>query len=149
MMKLYTDGGARGNPGHAGIGVVLIEGEKIVFQGCQYIGEKTNNEAEYLALIYGLEEALKFTKEIKVFADSELMVSQINGDYKIKKDHLKTLFKQVTILKNQFSSFSISHILRGENKAADKLVNKAIDEFLDGSRGLKEISILTRQEKLF
>ncbi|RJQ33279.1 MAG: reverse transcriptase-like protein [Actinobacteria bacterium] len=148
-MTLYTDGASRGNPGPAGIGVILLDNDNVVYQGCEYLGEKTNNEAEYLALIYGLEEASKHTKKLKVFSDSLLLVSQIKGDFKIKKDNLKTLHARVKELTKLFDYFTISHTYRENNKKADKMANTAIDEFTDGKRQIKTFDFLYCQDKLF
>lgn len=126
---LYTDGGARGNPGPAGIGIVILDNaKKKLKEAFKYIGETTNNIAEYSALIYGLEEAAAFkANEIVINLDSELVVKQLNGEYKVKDPGMKELFdKALGILKN-FNSFEIRHIDRSKNKEADKLVNKAIN----------------------
>ena len=126
---LYTDGGSRGNPGPSGIGVVILDSaKKKVKQLYKYIGETTNNIAEYNALIQGLEEALTLkANEVVVCLDSELLAKQLNGEYRVKDSDLRPLFeKAVGILKN-FNSFEIKHIERSKNKEADKLVNKAIN----------------------
>jgi len=126
---IYTDGGARGNPGPAGIGVVILdEKKKKIKELSKYIGEATNNNAEYNALIYGCEEALLLNaNEATIYLDSELVVKQINGEYRVKDEGIKPLFeKAVNALKN-FKTFEIKHIDRSKNKDADKLVNKAIN----------------------
>jgi len=126
---LYTDGCCRGNPGPAGIGVVIKDSRrKILKELSEYIGEATNNIAEYSALIRGLEEASDLgAEEIAVFMDSELVVKQINGEYRVKDDGMKELFRRtVEVLKN-FRSYEIKHTDRSNNKEADKLANRAID----------------------
>ena len=126
---IYTDGGSRGNPGPAGIGVVILDANrKKIKEVWKYIGEATNNIAEYTALIHGLEEAAKLAADdVIINMDSELVVCQLNGEYKVKDPGMKELFeKAVTVLKN-FKSFEIKHIERAKNKEADKLVNKAIN----------------------
>jgi ribonuclease HI len=126
---LYADGGARGNPGPAGIGAVIFDAKKNkVKELYKYIGETTNNNAEYNALIYGLEELRSLRADkVVINLDSELVVKQLNGEYRVKNSEIKPLFeKAVAILKN-FKSFEIRHIDRSENKEADKLVNKAIN----------------------
>ncbi|MDD3905899.1 MAG: ribonuclease HI family protein [Candidatus Omnitrophica bacterium] len=126
---LYADGGARGNPGPAGIGAVIFDSKKKrVGEVYKYIGEATNNNAEYNALICGLEEARKLgADKIVINLDSELVVKQLSGEYKVKSVDIKPLFeKAVTALKH-FGSFEIRHIDRSQNKEADKLVNKAIN----------------------
>lgn len=126
---LYTDGGSRGNPGPAGIGVVILDSaKKRIKDFYKYIGETTNNIAEYNALIHGLEEAAKLNAdEVVINMDSELIAKQLNGEYRVKNSDIKPLFeKALGILKN-FRSFEIRHIGRSKNKEADKLVNKAIN----------------------
>ena len=126
---IYTDGGSRGNPGPAGIGVVILDsGKKKLKEIHKYIGEATNNVAEYSALICGLEEAFALNAdEIVLHMDSELIVKQLNGEYRVKDERMKTLFaKAIKELKN-FKAFEIKHIDRLKNKEADKLVNKALN----------------------
>ena len=125
---LHTDGGARGNPGPAGIGVVLeMGGEKKTFK--KYIGEATNNQAEYQALLLGLEEAQKAgADEVSCLLDSELVVKQLNREYKVKNQELAPLFVKIYNLSQQFKKVTFAHVYREENKEADKLVNEAIDE---------------------
>ena len=126
---VYTDGGSRGNPGPAGIGVVIFDSKKKKLKEFyKYLGETTNNNAEYNALIQGLEEAKNLgADEVVVKLDSELVVKQLNGEYRVKNSDIKPLFeKTVSVLKN-FKSFEIQHIDREKNKEADKLANKAIN----------------------
>lgn len=126
---INTDGGARGNPGPAGIGVVFSSGTgKILYEFKAYIGETTNNVAEYQALILALKEAESLGyKELQILMDSELVVRQMQGIYKIKEPTLQVLAKQVLLLSNRFKKVAYRHIPREKNKAADKLVNQAID----------------------
>ncbi|MFH1386229.1 MAG: ribonuclease HI family protein [bacterium] len=127
---LFSDGAARGNPGSAGIGLVIKNGAEVLFEGSAYIGKTTNNIAEYKALIRGLEEALLLgVKEINCFADSELLVKQIKGEYRVKNDGLIPLFNQLKTLIRRFQDFSITHITRDKNKHADDLANRGIDEY--------------------
>ena len=135
---LHTDGGARGNPGPAGIGVVLTaEDGEVIGEIAQGIGEATNNVAEYAALIAGLEMALdKGVSHVDIYLDSELVVSQLLGKWKIKKDTLRPLAVKARALMNRFESFTISHVRRELNADADKLANQgmdaaALDEQLD------------------
>ena len=126
---LYTDGGSRGNPGPSGIGVVVLDSKKKkIKEISKYIGEATNNIAEYSALVCGLEEAATLgASDVVVFMDSELLAKQLSGEYRVKDGNIRPLFeKALGILKN-FSSFEIKHIAREKNKEADKLVNKAIN----------------------
>jgi len=125
---IHTDGGARGNPGPAGIGAVInFEGKEYLFK--KYIGEATNNQAEYQAVIMGLEEAKKLGAEkIDVFLDSELVQQQLSGYYKVKNRDLGSLFVKVWNLQQGFKKVKYTHVCRSDNKLADKLVNKALDE---------------------
>jgi len=126
---LYIDGGSRGNPGPAGIGVVIMDvSNRKLKELYKYIGEATNNVAEYSALIYGLEEVRALAaEEAVIHMDSELVVRQISGIYKVKSPDIKPLFEKATELLKGFSSFEIKHIERAKNKDADKLANKAMN----------------------
>ena len=128
--KLYTDGGARGNPGPGGIGVVLQDAKnETVYELAKYIGKCTNNEAEYLGVLHGLQAAKsKDVKKLEVIVDSELVVKQLTGDYKVKNDRLKKLYMQVKELESSFVSISYKHVKRDKNKRADALVNEALDQ---------------------
>ena len=127
--QIYTDGGARGNPGPAGIGVVIWSGNELVGQHKKYIGEATNNQAEYKAVILALEEVKKIgAEELNFFLDSELAVKQINREYKVKDKDLAALFVQVWNLSMGFKKVTFTHVPREKNKEADKLVNEAIDQ---------------------
>lgn len=122
----FVDGGARGNPGPAGAGGVLT-GAKPFFIS-EYLGETTNNVAEYTALILLLRKAVELGyDELEIFADSELMVRQIGGQYKVKDAKLKELFAQAKEQIAKLKNFSLTHVRREQNKDADKLVNEAID----------------------
>ena len=128
-VSLYVDGGARGNPGPAGLGVVIFSttGKKLK-EFNKYIGIATNNIAEYNAVIYGLQEALiEKAEEIELCLDSELVAQQLKGEYRVKDSKLKPLFEQALHLISGFKKVDIKHIPREKNKEADKLVNKAIN----------------------
>jgi len=128
---IYTDGGARGNPGPAGIGVVIFNADEsqIISQHKKYIGKTTNNQAEYKAVVLGLEQARKLkADEVEARMDSELICSQINGAYKIKNPDFQDSFIKIYNLKQSFKKIIFKYIPRGKNKLADKLVNQAIDE---------------------
>jgi ribonuclease HI len=130
---LYSDGGARGNPGPAGIGFVLYEifsdgTKKIGAEHAEYIGEATNNVAEYKAILAGVKKAKALgIKELSCFLDSELVAKQLSQKYKIKDPDLGKLFVQVWNLMIGFTKITFQHIPREENKEADRLVNRAID----------------------
>lgn len=128
--KLYTDGAARGNPGPAGAGAFLCDNSgNTVEELMEYLGETTNNVAEYRALLLGLKRAKDLgATEIEILADSELMVRQIQGKYRVKNEGLRPLFQEAMRLLKQFQKYSINHIDREENSEADRLANLAIDE---------------------
>jgi ribonuclease HI len=126
---IYTDGAARGNPGPAGIGVVIKSEGETLLEVSDYIGKTTNNVAEYMALIRGLEEAIDLGhKSVEVYADSELLIKQINGEYKVKNEGLLPLYLHLKSLIKKFNHFDISHTPREANIHADKLANKGIDD---------------------
>ena len=126
----YTDGGARGNPGPAGYGVVVHDetGHKVAALS-QYLGHQTNNVAEYQGLIGALEYAVEHgPKALKVVSDSELLVKQIRGEYKVKNPTLQDLHGRAKQLIRQLDWFTIQHVLRGKNQEADRLANEAMDK---------------------
>lgn len=125
----YIDGASQGNPGPSGIGVVVCDaGGSVIENISEYIGESTNNVAEYNALIAALEEGLvKKSNSIIINTDSELLVKQLNGEYKVKNDELKQLFSRVQRLLKGFKQVQVNHIDRSQNKGADKLATKAVD----------------------
>jgi ribonuclease HI len=125
---IYTDGGSRGNPGPAGIGAVITHDGKAVASISEFLGVTTNNVAEYTALIRALEKSLEHgIQKVEVRTDSELMVRQMNGEYRVKNEGLKPLFLKAQALKNRFASFVIVHVRREQNKEADRLANQAMD----------------------
>lgn len=131
---VYTDGGARGNPGPAAIGTVIIIPPHTKKEYSQYIGKATNNQAEYSALIFAFKKIKQIfgknkIKDLKVecYLDSELVVNQLNGKYKILEEGLQPLFLEVWNLKIDFKNVSFNYIPREENKEADKLVNQALN----------------------
>lgn len=129
-LHLYTDGGARGNPGKAAIGCVLIDParEAILSEHSEAIGIQTNNIAEYRALIVGLTLAKQFMpNHLVCHLDSELVVKQLRGEYRVKMPTFQPLIEEITQLKSQFPSVEFVHVPRAQNSYADKLVNKALD----------------------
>lgn len=125
---LYTDGGSRGNPGHAGIGFVIknMKG-KILAEHGDYVGKTTNNQAEYMALVRGLDMASSLAESVEIMMDSELIVRQMTGVYKMKEPSLFPLQKEVFLHIKKFKQANFKHIPRAQNHEADKLVNLAID----------------------
>jgi len=129
---IFSDGGSRGNPGPAACGAVLYnEKKEVVVRLAQYIGKATNNQAEYRALIIGLEKAQKLkVQDIICYLDSELVVKQLNREYRVKDKDLETLFVKIHNLTLGFKSVTFKHIRREKNKEADRLVNLALDKVL-------------------
>lgn len=128
-IEIYTDGGARGNPGPAGIGVVVWQGHQLLGLYKKYIGPATNNQAEYQAILFGLQKAKELgSQEVDCFLDSELVVNQLNMDFKIKNKDLGPWFIKIWNLRQEFKKVTFRYIPREKNKEADKLVNQAIDE---------------------
>lgn len=128
-ITLQFDGGSRGNPGPAGIGVVLraADGTPLVTLG-RFIGRATNNVAEYTALITALQQARQLgARKVKVLGDSELVVKQMRGEYRVKNPDLRVLYEQAIALLRQFDAATIDHNYRESNALADKLANKAMD----------------------
>jgi len=127
--KLWTDGGARGNPGPAAFGYVLLreDGEQLDARG-EYIGHATNNVAEYSAMLAGLESAIALgVTELEVVSDSELMVKQMRGEYKVKNEALKELQGAAATLARRLGRVTYTAVRRESNKLADQLVNDALD----------------------
>ncbi len=126
MIKIYTDGASIGNPGKAGIGYLIYEGDKLVKKHSAYLGIQSNNFAEYMALIFALLEALNMDKrECQVFSDSQLLCEQLNGNYKVKNQNIYALFVLAKELIAKLSKFKINYIGREENKEADELAKGA------------------------
>jgi len=132
-LTIFTDGGARGNPGPAAIGAVVYDTDSNELTSLsEYLGEATNNVAEYTAIVRILEHLATVVDDTKAYQltlklDSQLAERQLNGAYKVKDQTLKGLFDQVKSLVDQYASVEFTHVRREENKVADKLVNEALD----------------------
>lgn len=127
-VTVYTDGGARGNPGPAAIGGVILQDGKTLKEFSRAIGQKTNNQAEYAALLAGLEHAAEFTDvTVNCVLDSELVVKQMRGEYKVKSPELRKLAHQAKHLEEKFKTVTYEHTRREGNVRADALVNQALD----------------------
>lgn len=126
---LYFDGCSKGNPGPAGIGAVIYKKNVEYWSDCKYIGnKKTNNEAEYRALILGLEAAIMYKiKHLSVCGDSLLVINQLNKVYKVKHPNLYELYEKVNLLIREFNYIDFNHVYRKNNKRADELSNIALD----------------------
>jgi len=135
-VHIYTDGGARGNPGSAALGVVIKDDkDNLIKEYGGFLGTKTNNEAEYEAVIFALKKikhlfGKKKTKELNLllYTDSELVTRQLNGEYKIENDKLQPLFIKIWNLKIDFGPITFKHVTRDKNKEADRLVNEVLDK---------------------
>ena len=135
-IKIYSDGGARGNPGPAACGSVLktLAG-RVISQHSRYLGETTNNQAEYGGVLLGLEEAAKIgVEEIDFYLDSELVVKQLNREYKVKDSGLQSLFLKIWKISLKFKKITYRHIPREQNRVADRLVNEELDKQVLGQR---------------
>ncbi len=130
-LDIYIDGAARGNPGESGIGVLIREESGGTREVKKYLGTRTNNQAEYTALITALESVHNHkSQEIRIFTDSLLLANQMNGIWKVKHPEIKELYTRAKGLLQGFRQVTISHIPREENGEADRLANLAIDEYL-------------------
>jgi ribonuclease HI len=140
MKKLiiYTDGGARNNPGPAGIGAVIMDANReVVAQISEYIGEATNNQAEYKAVIAAINKAKDLkAEELEFYLDSELVVKQLNREYRVKDNGLAPLFLDIYNKSLSFKKITFKHIRRELNEEADRLVNLAIDKAVNEKRAL-------------
>jgi ribonuclease HI len=127
---LRTDGASRGNPGHAASGVVIERADgTLVARGKQYLGEMTNNQAEYRALITGLKAVARYEPTaVTVYMDSELIVKQMNGQYRVRDEALRPLYEEALAAAKRLPGVTFAHVPRGKNALADKLANEALDE---------------------
>ncbi|MGD9015439.1 MAG: ribonuclease HI family protein [Candidatus Omnitrophota bacterium] len=129
--QIYIDGASEGNPGPAGIGVILTQNGQVIRNISVYLGIQTNNVAEYMALIFGLQEALMLkAKAVSIYTDSQLLSRQINNEYKLRSPNLIGLYAQVVHLLSAFDSAKVQYIPREENRGADKLAKKAAQKKL-------------------
>ena len=130
VLRLFTDGAARGNPGPAGLGLVLEDDQGLrLWGGHRYLGTATNNQAEYLALIEGLQQAARWRPDrLEVYMDSQLVVEQLGGRYRVKSSDLRPLHARAVALLGGFPQAVVSHVPRERNRGADALANRAIDE---------------------
>lgn len=131
-VRLYSDGAARGNPGLAGAGAILVEPSgQVVDRLGKFLGTQTNNYAEYMGLLLGLKRAQELrVREVEVFADSELMIRQLGGRYQVRSPSLRPLYEEALRLLNEFDRVKLVHVPREMNRAADEMSNRAIDERL-------------------
>jgi ribonuclease HI len=129
-LRLFTDGASRGNPGHAALGVVIEDDQGMRLRGFhRWLGTRTNNEAEYEAVIEGLNAVKEWKPDrLEVYLDSKLVVEQLNGRYRVKAAELIPLYERAKAMLREFPQVVVSHVEREKNRGADALANKAIDE---------------------
>lgn len=130
LLEVNIDGASRGNPGLSAIGVIVKAHDKVLVEHSEFLGIRTNNQAEYEALRRALEICNKLDKEITIFSDSELLVNQRNVKYKIRNQNLKIISRTITSLERNFDKVEYRHIPRERNIRADKLANRALDEYI-------------------
>lgn len=125
---IFTDGASRGNPGPAAIGAIIMDEQgRLITTIAQPIGQATNNQAEYKAIITALEKAIRLgANQVDIYSDSEFVVRQINGQYRVKNASLQALYHQVKQLQSQLGGFTITHIPRQQNREADRLANSVL-----------------------
>ena len=128
-VKIYTDGGARGNPGPSACGVVILdENDKLLKLDGKFLGHATNNQAEYKGVLVALKMAsIMNVESIEFYLDSELMVKQLNGEYRVKSSNLKPIKKDIDTLLSNFKEVTFTHVRRKYNTHADKIVNIVLD----------------------
>ena len=138
---IHTDGASKGNPGHASIAYVITDGDgQVLTSHGRYIGRQTNNVAEYTALVEALAAANDLgASRVEAFSDSELMVKQVSGAYRVKNENLRPLYEQVVAGLRRFPSATLTHVPRAQNREADKLAGEAIKAHLEfyGSRSIQ------------
>ncbi len=130
VLTIHTDGASRGNPGAAAFAYVIARGEEVLFEEAGCLGRMTNNQAEYTALVKALEHALELGPDqgLLIHSDSELLVKQMNGEYRVKNEELRDLYEQARALVRRFTGpVTIRHVRRGQNSRADALCNEALD----------------------
>jgi ribonuclease HI len=130
LLEVNIDGASRGNPGLSAIGIIIKNNEKILMEHYEFLGVRTNNQAEYEALRRALEICNTLDKEITIFSDSELLVNQRNTKYKIRNQNLKMISREISNLEKNFEMIQYRHIPREKNYRADKLANKALDDYI-------------------
>ena len=129
-LTLRTDGGSRGNPGHAAAGIVIERADgSVLAQGKRYLGVMTNNQAEYRALLLGLTAIQRYApSSVRVLMDSELIVRQMRGEYRVRDEGLRELYQQAVAIARLLPAVTFAHVPRAQNACADALVNQALDE---------------------
>lgn len=137
---MNIDGASRGNPGLSAIGIIIKQNEKILLEHSEFLGVRTNNQAEYEALRRALEICNTLDKELTVFSDSELLVNQRNAKYKIRNQNLKMISREISNLEKNFDKIQYRRIPREKNNKADKLANMALDDYIKKIANNKSLS---------
>jgi len=138
QFDIYIDGASKGNPGPAGVGVIICDGNEVVKNISSYIGRATNNVAEYTALIFALEEALALGADrININTDSQLLYRQLKKEYRVRSAELLKLYQKVSSLVAAFKAVSLKNIPRQDNCGADKLATQAVKEALKKKKSVK------------
>lgn len=140
MIDVNIDGASRGNPGLSAIGIIIKQNEKILLEHSEFLGVRTNNQAEYEALRRALEICNTLDKELTVFSDSELLVNQRNAKYKIRNQNLKMISREISNLEKNFDKIQYRRIPREKNNKADKLANMALDDYIKKIANNKSLS---------
>ena len=130
LLEVNIDGASRGNPGLSAIGIIVKNNEKILMEHAEFLGIRTNNQAEYEALKRALEICNQLDKEITILSDSELLVNQRNSKYRIRNQQLKIISREISNLEKNFEKIQYKHISREKNNKADRLANKALDDYI-------------------
>ncbi|MBA3976738.1 MAG: ribonuclease HI family protein [Nitrosopumilus sp.] len=130
MLEVNIDGASRGNPGLSAIGIIVKLNDNTLLEHYEYLGIRTNNQAEYESLRRALEMCSKLDKEITIFSDSELLINQRNSKYKLRNQELKVISRDISILEKNFEKILYKHIPREKNSKADKLANRALNELI-------------------
>ena len=137
---MNIDGASRGNPGLSAIGIIIKQNEKILIEHSEFLGVRTNNQAEYEALRRALEICNTLDKEITIFSDSDLLVNQRNTKYKIRNQNLKMISREISNLEKNFDKIQYRRIPREKNNKADKLANMALDDYIKKIANNKSLS---------
>lgn len=130
MLEVNIDGASRGNPGLSAIGIIVKQNDMTLIEHYEYLGIRTNNQAEYESLRRALEICSKLDKEITIFSDSELLINQRNSKYKLRNQELKVISRDISVLEKNFEKILYKHVPREKNSKADKLANRALNEHI-------------------
>ncbi len=130
MLEVNIDGASRGNPGLSAIGIIVKQNDLTLIEHYEYLGVRTNNQAEYESLRRALEICSKLDKEVTIFSDSELLINQRNSKYKLRNQELKAISRDISVLEKNFEKILYRHVPREKNSKADKLANRALNEHI-------------------